>query len=113
MPRCIAWLVFALCGAAHAQQEGVDANNQILRALRTFNKAQVLYLIYGQGFACRLEQLGPSRNGAKASSQAAGLIDEELASGEFAGYNIRLKCTPNDFQVTAVPSGDRGGAVWC
>ena len=103
MQRCIAWVVVAACGVTYAQRQYVDANEQVLRALRTFNKAQVLYQRYGKGFACRLEQLGPPRNGAKRSAEAAGLIDEKLASGKFAGYDIRLNCTPDDFQVTAVP----------
>jgi len=113
MQRCIAWFVVAACGVTYAQRQDVDANQKVLRALRTFNKAQVLYQRYGKGFACRLEQLGPPRNGAKPSAEAAGLIDEELASGKFAGYDIRLNCTTADFQVTAVPRADRGGAAWC
>ena len=116
MPRTItiAPLVIAVCGAAYAQEQNVDANeSRVLGALRTFNKAQVLYRLYGKGFACSLEQLGPPGNGARRSAQAAGLIDEELASGKFAGYHIRLNCTPDDFQVTAVPEADRVGAVWC
>lgn len=114
MRRWIAWLVIAACGVAYAQtQSGADNESRILRALRSFNKAQVLYQVYGKGFACRLEQLGPPPNGGKPSAQAAGLIDEELASGSFAGYQIRLNCAPNDFQVTAVPEDNRVGAVWC
>lgn len=113
MQRWIGWFVIAVCGVAYSQRVGDDANQRILRALRTFNKAQVLYQIYGEGFACRLEQLGPPRNRAKPSAQAAGLIDEELASGQFAGYQIRLTCTPNDFQVTAIPLSGGVGGVWC
>ena len=114
MQRWITWFVVAVSSVAYAQKEDVDTNERILRALRTFNKAQVRYQGYGKGFACRLEQLGPPRNGAKPSPQAAGLIDEELASGKFAGYHIRLNCTPDDFQVTAVPASEGvGAAVWC
>lgn len=113
MQRWIGWFVIAVCGVAYAQEASDDANPRILRALRTFNKAQVLYQIYGKGFACRLEQLGPPRNSAKPSAQAAGLIDEELASGQFAGYRIRWNCTPGDYQVTAVPASEDVGAVWC
>jgi hypothetical protein len=113
MQRWIGWFVIAVCGVAYAQEASDDANQRILRALRTFNKAQVLYEIYGKGFACRLEQLGPPQNGAKPSPQAAGLIDEELASGRFAGYQIQLNCTPDDYQVIALPASDGAGAVWC
>lgn len=113
MQRWIGWLVIAVCGVAYAQEASGDANQRILRALRTFNKAQVLYQIYGKGFACQLEQLGPPRNSAKPSAQAAGLIDGELASGQFAGYRIRLTCTPGDYQVIAVPASEGAGAVWC
>lgn len=113
MQRWIGWFVIALCGVAYAQEASDDANQKILRALRTFNKAQVLYGIYGKGFACRLEQLGPPQSGATPSPQAAGLIDEELASGKFAGYQIQLNCTPDDYQVIAVPASDGAGAVWC
>lgn len=113
MPRWIGWFVIAVCGVVYAQGASDGANQRILRALRTFNKAQVLYQIYGKGFACQLEQLGSPRNGAKPSAQAAGLIDEELASGQFAGYRIRLTCTPGDYQVIAVPASEGAGAVWC
>jgi hypothetical protein len=74
---------------------------------------QAEYRLYGKGFACQLEQLGPPQNGAKPSAQAAGLIDKELASGKFAGYQIQLNCTPDDYQVIAVPASDGAGAVWC
>jgi len=102
-----------MCGVGHYQETDDDANNKILRALRSFNKAQALYQVYGRGFACQLEQLGPPRDGVRPSAQAAGLIDEDLASGLFAGYQLRLNCTPDDFQVTAVPLSGSVGAVWC
>jgi len=92
---------------------GSDDNQRILRALRSFNKAEALYQIYGKGFACGLEQLGPPPNGAKPSAQAAGVINQELASGEFAAYHIRLNCTPGDYQVIAIPTSESAGAVWC
>jgi hypothetical protein len=111
MQRWIGWLVIAVCGVAYTQDQDVD-NQRILRALRAFNKAQVLYRGYGNGFACRLEQLGPPQNGANPSPRAAGLIDEGLASGRFAGYHIQLTCTPGDYQVIAVPT-NAPGAVWC
>ena len=113
MGRWIGWFVIALCGMAHSQNTDDDSSQKILRALRNLNKAQVLYQIYGGGFACRLEQLGPPRNGAKSSAQAAGLISEELASGQFAGYELSVNCTPDDYQVTAVPVAGAAGAVWC
>jgi len=113
MQRWIGWIVIAVCGVAYAQKVGDDANERILRALRTFNKAQALYQRYGKGFACRLEQLGPPQKGSEPSAQAAGLIDEELASGKFAGYQIQLNCTPDDYQVIAVPASDGVRAVWC
>lgn len=113
MQRFICCFVVVSWGTACAQSVGDDANEKILHALRTFNRAQVEYQGYGTGFACRLDQLAPPRNGAKRSPQAAGLIDEELASGQFAGYQIRLSCTPGDYQVTAVPASESGGPVWC
>jgi hypothetical protein len=88
MQRWIVWLVIAVCGVAYTQNQDVD-NQRILRALRAFNKAQVLYRGYGNGFACRLEQLGPPQNGANPSPQTAGLIDEELASGRFVLVAVR------------------------
>jgi len=113
MQRWTAWFVIIVCGVAYAQTADVDANQRILRVLRSFNTAQVLYRRYGKGFACRLEQLGPPRNGAQISAQAAGLIDEKLASGKFEGYEIRLTCTPGDYQVIAVPVTPSAGALWC
>jgi hypothetical protein len=111
MQRWIGWFVIAVCGVAYAQNGDADANQRILCTLRTFNRVQVEYGLYGKGFACRLEQLGPPLNGAKPSAQAAGLIDEELASGKFAGYQIQLNCTPDDYQVILVPPSDSAGAV--
>ena len=113
MQQWIGWFVIALCGLAYAQNEDVDANQRILGALRTFNRMQVEYRLFGKGFACHLEQLGPPPKGATSSPQAAGLIDEELASGKFAGYQIQLSCTPDDYQVIAVPASDGAGVVWC
>jgi hypothetical protein len=68
--RCIAWFVLAACGVTYAQMQDVDANEKVVRAVRTFNKAQVLYQLYGKEFPCRLEQLGKPRNGAKPSAEA-------------------------------------------
>lgn len=113
MQRWGGWLAIAICGVAYGQSVNEDASARISRALRSFNKAEVLYQVYGAGLACRLDQLGPPRNGAKRSAQAAGLIDEELASGSFAGYQIQLTCTPGDYQVTAVPVTPGLGPVWC
>lgn len=113
MRRWIGWLVIAVCGVARSQGTDVDSSQTILRALRNLNKAQVLYQIYGGGFACQLKQLGPPRNGAKPSAQAAGLISEELASGQFAGYKLSLDCTPDDYRVIAVPVSEDAGAIWC
>lgn len=113
MQRWLACSVIALCSAAYAQSVGDEAHQRILRALRSFNRAQALYRVYGKGLACRLEQLGPPQKGANPSAQAAGLIDRELASGQFAGYQIRLNCTADDYQVTAVPTIGVAGAVWC
>lgn len=109
----IASFVLLVCVVSASQTQDLDNNQRILRALRTFNKAQVLYQVYGRGFACRLEQLAPPPNGRKPSPEAAGLIDAELASGEFAGYHIGLNCTSDDYQVIAVPASSRPGAVWC
>jgi hypothetical protein len=113
MRQWIAWVVIAACGVAYAQKEDGDGNAKVPGALRAFNYAQVLYQTYGKGFACQLEQLGPPPHGTKPSPLAAGLIDEELASGRFAGYELRLSCTPDDYQVTAVPASAGVGAVWC
>jgi hypothetical protein len=113
MGRWIGWLVVAMCGVARSQSTDLESSQKILGALRNVNKAQVLYQVYGRGFACRLEQLGPPQNGAKSSAQAAGLISEELASGRFAGYQLNLACTPGDYQVTAVPVSEAAGAIWC
>jgi hypothetical protein len=113
MRRWIGWLVIAMCGVARSQSTDIDSSQEILGALRDINKAQVLYQVYGGSFACRLEQLGPPGTGIKPSAQAAGLIGEELASGRFAGYQLILACTPDDYQVTAVPVSGAAKAIWC
>lgn len=113
MRQWLAWFVIVVSGMAYAQEKDLDSNQRILRALRAFNIAQVFYRGHYRGFACRLEQLGPPQKGLEPSPQAAGLIDQELASGEFAGYHIRLSCTSEDYQVIAVPVPDDSKAVWC
>ncbi len=101
--------VLAVCSLAFA----VD-DVKVLGALRTLNAAEVTYqTTYGKGFACQLDQLGPAKKGTKSSARAAGLISADLASGKYAGYDINLKCVPDDFQAIAVPSAGGSGPVYC
>jgi type IV pilus assembly protein PilA len=86
--------------------------------LRTLNTALVTYAdSYHKGFAPDIASLGPAPAGVEAGAEAAGLIDEVLASGEKSGYVFNYSVTEIDadgvlvgYKITAVPlsPGDTG-----
>jgi hypothetical protein len=80
-----------------------------VRSLRTINTAMVTYeSTYHNGFAPNLAALGPPPNpGAPKSCNAAGLIDEMLASGQKKGYIFEYK---PGLSVAKPPAGCAPGA---
>jgi len=60
-----------------------------LENLRAISTAEVTYSVtYGGGYSPSLTALGPPAPGQTASSTAAGLVDETLASGFKSGYSF-------------------------
>jgi prepilin-type N-terminal cleavage/methylation domain-containing protein len=58
-------------------------------SLRTINTAAVTYSsTYGNGFPPTLQTLGPPAGGGTPTCDAAGLIDNVLASGQKSGYKF-------------------------
>lgn len=55
-------------------------------SLRSITTAQIGYFTTYQGYPANLSQLGPPPTGTPASSVAADLIDQTLASGARSGY---------------------------
>jgi type IV pilus assembly protein PilA len=66
-----------------------------LKALQTFNTAQVQYNSQFGRYARSLDELGPS---------ASNLISADLAMGENHGYNFTLTGTPTGYAISAVPA---------
>ncbi len=80
-----------------------------IKALTTVNTAQVQYFsTYGR-FAQTLQELGPPPGGGSKGPQAAGLIDEKLATGLHSGYAFTMVGTPAGYSVTADPQTEATG----
>jgi type IV pilus assembly protein PilA len=107
---------------AKSKQRAVEMSAII--SLRTINEAEVLYNVTypEEGYACQLSALGGASGNAPTAA-AAGLIGEDLASGQKSGYAFTfVDCTRatvqghqivTDYSVAAVPdagpgSGGRG-----
>jgi type IV pilus assembly protein PilA len=60
-----------------------------LMSLRLLNTAEITYAsMYDGGYSANLASLGPPTNGQTTNAQAAGFIDEVLASGTGSGYRF-------------------------
>jgi type II secretory pathway pseudopilin PulG len=63
--------------------------------MRVINTAATTYsTVYDQGYPPSLATLGPPKTGTKENAQAAGLIDEVLASGTKLGYRFTYAAGP-------------------
>jgi prepilin-type N-terminal cleavage/methylation domain-containing protein len=80
-----------------------------IQALKTINTAQVQYFSTYQRFAQTLQELGPPPGGGSRGPQAAGLIDEKLATGIHQGYAFTMVGTPAGYSVTADPQSEATG----
>ena len=66
-------------------------------SLRTINTAQITYFsMYNQGYAAKLEWLGPREERSLPTPERAGLIDSVLAAGERYGYQLTFTSGPPD-----------------
>lgn len=94
-----------------------------IQSVRTIVQAEIMYQSSypADGYACRLSQLGGDPQAGQPTAQSAQLIDDQLASGNKAGYTFSIShCTQAGvdghqesvgFQVTAVPSDAAHGSA--
>jgi len=84
----IPFLIIAAIAIPNLLRSRIAANQaSAVGSLRTVNTAAITYAsTYNQGYPTSLAALGPSRSGAAPDAEAAGLIDEVLASGTKSGY---------------------------
>ena len=73
-----------------------------IQAVKTLHTAQVQYYSQYGKYASSLTELGPPASGADSPS-AAGLINNDLASGEKSGYKFTMTGTPGGYLVNAAP----------
>jgi len=86
-------MVIAAIAVPHLRRARITANEAAaVHNLRLLQDAENTYSITypDRGYSCSLNELGPAPAGEKVSQQAAGLIDEALASGKRNGYSYRL-----------------------
>jgi type II secretory pathway pseudopilin PulG len=84
----IPFLIIAAIAIPNLLRARIAANQaSAVGSLRTLNTAAIIYASrYGKGFPASLSQLGPPADSAARDADAAGLIDEVLASGMKTGY---------------------------
>jgi type IV pilus assembly protein PilA len=87
----IPFLIIAAIAIPNLLRSRMAANQaSAVGSLRTINTAAMTYAsTYNQGYPTSLAALGPPRSGAAPDADAAGLIDEVLASGTRSGYVLR------------------------
>jgi type IV pilus assembly protein PilA len=74
-----------------------------IKAIQTVRDMQVQYQSQYGRFAKSLAELGPPAGGGAPSPSAAGLIGNDLASGEKQGYRYVVSEKPGGYIVTATP----------
>jgi type IV pilus assembly protein PilA len=92
-------LIVAAIVIPNLLQSKIAANQaSAVASLRTINICEVTYSsTYNQGFSRSLANLGPPASG-NMSAEAAGLIDDVLASGAKSGYVFTYEAGPVDGQ---------------
>ena len=111
-------LIIAAIAIPNLLRSRIAANEaSAVGALRTLNTAEITYntTYPAVGFACTLGALASSSS---PSSTAAGLIDNNLASGTKSGYSFTMSScngTPkSSYQVVAAPvSSSSGQRYFC
>ena len=103
-------LIIAAIAIPNLLRARIAANEaSAINSLRTISTAETAYsATYPNiGYTCSLTELGPPASGNPATSSAAGLVDDVLATSHKAGYNFGLQdCagTPkSNYTSTAVP----------
>jgi len=73
-----------------------------LQAVKTLHSAQVQYYSQYGRYATSLIELGPPASGAE-SPASAGLINNDLASGEKQGYKFTMTAAGGGYTINASP----------
>jgi type IV pilus assembly protein PilA len=89
----------------------------VASSCRTINTAEFTYnAFYGQGYSGTLAQLGPPTGGPP-TTEAADLIDDQLASGQRSGYSFNyapgglVGATYTTYQLQASPLGSESAGA--
>ena len=92
-------LIIAAIAIPNFLRSRVAANQaSAVESMRNITTAEVTYsTTYGSGYTTTLIVLGPPASGQAASSTAAGLLDDVLASGYKSGYSFFY--TPDEFNA--------------
>ncbi len=115
-------LVIAAIAIPNMMRAKISANEaSAVASIRTISTAETTYAsTYPTvGYTCTLGELGPPPSGSPMSSNAAGILDNVLASGQKAGYNFNLQnCTGSPkatYTSTAAPVtiGGTGTRAFC
>ena len=117
-------LIIAAIAIPNFMRSRIAANQaSAVASLRTLDSSEVTYSsTFGGSFSPDLPTLAPPAGGGNASSSAAGLIDNVLASGLKSGYSFTYSPGVSDstgriygFTIIAVPvsgsTGDRKSVV--
>lgn len=83
-------LIIAAIAIPSLLRSKIAANQaSAIESLRVIGTSEVTYAAtYGNGYSTTLAMMGPATSGALATSSAAGLIDDLLASGAKSGYTF-------------------------
>ena len=83
-------LIIAAIAIPSLLRSKIAANQaSAIESLRVIGTSEVTYAAtYGNGYSTTLAAMGPVTSGALATSSAAGLIDDLLASGSKSGYTF-------------------------
>ncbi len=74
-----------------------------IKHIETIKTAQTSYYSTFGKYASSLQALGPPQGDTAGGPDAAGLIPEDLASGEKGGYRFTLQATDHQFTLNADP----------
>jgi prepilin-type N-terminal cleavage/methylation domain-containing protein len=98
-------LVIAAIAIPNLLRSKIAANQaSAIESLRVLGTSEVTYAAtYGTGYSSTLAVLGPVPSGALATSSAAGLVDDLLASGFKSGYQFTY--TPTLLDTTGRYNG--------
>jgi hypothetical protein len=114
------WIAFLFVIVARAFSEGQQSTAQAVEleagaigAMRTLATAEFAYFYTHKKLACKLADLGSSKDGS-VGAQSAGLIYDDLASGQRNGYQYSIRCAgTGSAQISASPNSGIKTHAFC